>query len=314
MHFFVVHAGLLPYDTHFPPTDSRQPLTHLPRLIPNSLSWTDTYDLEASEASSRYLRIMSRPSWDTQEPQYIPQEQDTLTPTSSSKDERTLRQLQERSILTDIPQNTDWWSILNIRSVRKNGDVSKNGDVGKPWSKIWNGQMERCDGFESLRELDEDEDEDGDDEEDEDENEGGKHETGEEEDEDEDDGDDEKDDDDDEPETTYSLRCRPATVVYGHSASRGLDIKRWTKGLDTGCLYGHKLTSLILTRSRHRLHDNAVSPSESNSELEESDELRGSLSRHRKNKEQWQFGERGDRIQMKVHSVRCQAPDLEGLS
>ena len=120
-------------------------------------------------------------------------------------------------------------------------------------------------------------------------------------------------DDDDEPETTYSLRCRPATVVYGHSASRGLDIKRWTKGLDTGCLYGHKLTSLILTRSRHRLHDKAEL-SDNMLELEESDELRGSSSRHRKNKEQWQFGERGDRIQMKVHSVRCQAPDLESLS
>ena len=32
------------------------------------------------------------------------------------------------------------------------------------------------------------------------------------------------------------LHCYPSTVVYGHSASRGLDIKRWSIGLDTGCV------------------------------------------------------------------------------
>lgn len=44
----------------------------------------------------------------------------------------------------------------------------------------------------------------------------------------------------------YSLSCHPSTVVYGHAASRGLDIKRWSMGLDTGCLYGRKLTALVL--------------------------------------------------------------------
>src|SRR6266702_1892930 len=33
-----------------------------------------------------------------------------------------------------------------------------------------------------------------------------------------------------------SLPCYPSTVVYGHTASRGLDIHRWTVGLDTGCV------------------------------------------------------------------------------
>ena len=32
------------------------------------------------------------------------------------------------------------------------------------------------------------------------------------------------------------LPCMPSTVVYGHTASRGLDINRWTFGLDTGCV------------------------------------------------------------------------------
>jgi len=34
------------------------------------------------------------------------------------------------------------------------------------------------------------------------------------------------------------LPCMPASVVYGHTASRNLDINRWSFGLDTGCV-GH---------------------------------------------------------------------------
>ncbi|KAG6842335.1 hypothetical protein C0991_010624 [Blastosporella zonata] len=40
--------------------------------------------------------------------------------------------------------------------------------------------------------------------------------------------------------------CYPATVVYGHSAGRGLDVKRWSVGLDTGCVYERHLTALVL--------------------------------------------------------------------
>ena len=47
------------------------------------------------------------------------------------------------------------------------------------------------------------------------------------------------------------MPCYPATVVYGHAASRDLDIRRWTVGLDTGCLYGRRLTALVLTRPQH---------------------------------------------------------------
>jgi len=43
-----------------------------------------------------------------------------------------------------------------------------------------------------------------------------------------------------------SLPCRPSTVVYGHTASRGLDVHRWSMGLDTGCVYGRRLTALVL--------------------------------------------------------------------
>ncbi|KAJ7475886.1 calcineurin-like phosphoesterase [Mycena latifolia] len=42
------------------------------------------------------------------------------------------------------------------------------------------------------------------------------------------------------------LPCYPATVVYGHAASRGLDVKRWSVGLDSGCVKERQLSSLVL--------------------------------------------------------------------
>jgi hypothetical protein len=45
------------------------------------------------------------------------------------------------------------------------------------------------------------------------------------------------------------LPCRPSTVVYGHAASRGLDIKRWSFGTDSGCVYGRRLSALVLGSS-----------------------------------------------------------------
>ncbi|KAJ7650215.1 Metallo-dependent phosphatase-like protein [Roridomyces roridus] len=43
-----------------------------------------------------------------------------------------------------------------------------------------------------------------------------------------------------------SLPCYPATVVYGHAAARGLDVKRWSVGLDSGCVYEKRLSALVL--------------------------------------------------------------------
>ncbi|TFK40392.1 Metallo-dependent phosphatase-like protein [Crucibulum laeve] len=44
----------------------------------------------------------------------------------------------------------------------------------------------------------------------------------------------------------HSLPCYPSTVIYGHAAMRGLDIKRWTLGLDSGCVYKRELTALVI--------------------------------------------------------------------
>lgn len=41
------------------------------------------------------------------------------------------------------------------------------------------------------------------------------------------------------------LPCYPFTIMYGHAASRGLDLRKWSKGLDSGCIYGRKLSALV---------------------------------------------------------------------
>ncbi|KXL46826.1 hypothetical protein M433DRAFT_50047, partial [Acidomyces richmondensis BFW] len=39
---------------------------------------------------------------------------------------------------------------------------------------------------------------------------------------------------------------RPKVVVYGHDSKAGLQIHRWSKGLDSACVSGGKLTAMIL--------------------------------------------------------------------
>lgn len=130
------------------------------------------------------------------------------------KDIGRLRLLQEKALLHDIPQNTDAWVKQNIRSVKKNNKVTKSSKKGTPWSEIWNAAMESCDGF-GLDMWDDGEGVDlmrrkG----------------------------------------KKSFPCRPSTVVYGHAASRGIDVKRWSIGTDSGCVYGRRLSALVLGHSQ----------------------------------------------------------------
>lgn len=55
------------------------------------------------------------------------------------------------------------------------------------------------------------------------------------------------------------LPCYASTVIYGHAATRGLDIKKWSKGLDTGCVrvsHFSLLLALELTNIRRRMGGN----------------------------------------------------------
>ncbi|KAJ7158725.1 Metallo-dependent phosphatase [Mycena filopes] len=77
---------------------------------------------------------------------------------------------------------------------------------GEPWAERWNAEMEMCAGFEFDRR---------------------KHRA-------------------QRSSKEAELPCYPATVVYGHAASRGLDVKRWSVGLDSACVTNNRLSALVL--------------------------------------------------------------------
>ncbi|KAF9048604.1 Metallo-dependent phosphatase-like protein [Panaeolus papilionaceus] len=131
-----------------------------------------------------------------------------------------LRNLQEIALLTQIPQNQIAWNALNMRRILKDGTVSRKHKKGSAWTNVWRDEMERCGGFASseLGLTDE---------------QAAalnvtlpvihgmkKHED--------------------------PLPCYPSTAIYGHAATRGLEIKRWSLGIDSGCVYGNQLTTLIV--------------------------------------------------------------------
>lgn len=43
-----------------------------------------------------------------------------------------------------------------------------------------------------------------------------------------------------------SKKKRPTVVYYGHHAGKGLNIREFTKGLDSGCVYGDQLSAVVV--------------------------------------------------------------------
>lgn len=125
-----------------------------------------------------------------------------------------MRGLQELSVLRRVTHNTDPWVNLNIRSVVNEKKVSRYVSIsslyilsilmhhsreareGVPWADYWNDQMSLCAGFKHERAAQDPQDQS----------------------------------------KTTELPCYPSSVIYGHCAARGLDIGRWTFGLDSGCV------------------------------------------------------------------------------
>lgn len=105
------------------------------------------------------------------------------------------------------------------------GEVTKSSKKGTPWSEIWNEEMGRCTGVGSGVQSDDNQEvedvnveakEDGEVDEVEHEMRRGGDKRG--------------------SEDLPEIACSPVTVIYGHAAGRGLDIKPFSKGIDTGCV------------------------------------------------------------------------------
>jgi hypothetical protein len=47
-----------------------------------------------------------------------------------------------------------------------------------------------------------------------------------------------------------ALYAGPPQVVFGHNAAPGLQLHAWATGLDTGCVYGGKLTAMVLANGQ----------------------------------------------------------------
>lgn len=127
-------------------------------------------------------------------------------------DIRAIREAQELALLSDIPQNQDPWVVLNMRSVSKNGKPTRSNKKGIPYSDLWNKIMNKCSGSHASNTWPS----------------SATRLTGYQE------------------SQLAHLPCYASTVVYGHAANRGLDVKRWSIGLDTGCSYGRRLSALVL--------------------------------------------------------------------
>ena len=152
-------------------------------------------------------------------------------------DIESLRTKQELRVINDIPQNRDPFTPLNMRTlVKKHKWTVSRGKSGRRWSEIWNEVMLLCKGFEETAGEGEIEGgvESGLVDWGTSSKEGGRVDDGAE----------------SLKKKGLKLPCVPTTVLYGHAAGWGLDLKPWSKGLDTGCVSTLLVAYLpVLTRS-----------------------------------------------------------------
>jgi hypothetical protein len=132
-----------------------------------------------------------------------------LATTPRGRTEDLKRRAQEDEVLDGkgIRANRELWTRTRLRSVRANKTLSSKREEGTYWADVWADVVGRCRGFPAGNIIE---------------------------------GDDMGDDDTGRVADTEAKRkglsCMPMTVVYAHTAVLGLDLRRWTLGLDSGCV------------------------------------------------------------------------------
>ncbi|KAL7417133.1 Metallo-dependent phosphatase-like protein [Mrakia frigida] len=168
---------------------------------------------------------------------------DPKLPTSTTLNQTS----RELLLLTSIPQNTVPWNVLNMRSIDDDGIVSQETLEDAGWSEVWNEVMEECrkrggpkTPVEGKMRLGSEEQEVWEIEEESEEREmGGEGEVDAEKKKNEKGGKKHK-------KEKHEISCEPISIIYGHAAGRGLDLKKHSFGLDSGCVYGRRLSALVL--------------------------------------------------------------------
>ncbi|PVF95687.1 Metallo-dependent phosphatase [Serendipita vermifera] len=297
-HLFFVHAGLLPLNPTIPLNSRHQPLSH----VPGSVGRNGKRSHYKGHGRRTEDESESNESSETSDDNSSLHEKRHRKPTNKKE----LRMLQEQLLLSRIPQNTIPFNLLNMRSVQKNKPVKSA--KGRPWSEVWNTVVSKCKGFpdNAVRAAL----------------------TGEPMPVEDEDGNKRKlewweklvsspgevidwSPDVDQEERIRShvpekLPCNPSTVIYGHAAGRGLDVKRWTMGLDSGCVYGRRMTALVFSESADHLTElDAMNDLHSREEGEEDDSDVEILV---KKVELGDVLESGGRLHGRLVSVKC--PDV----
>lgn len=101
---------------------------------------------------------------------------------------------------------------------------------GTLWAELWTRTMDRCAGYDTPAPKPEDDDVDDWDEEPEDPATNAKREQ----------------------KGHSPLPCMPMTALYAHTAAFGLDVRRWSVGLDSGCVR-HLLSPFVGCQSPEKL-------------------------------------------------------------
>jgi len=205
-HLFLAHAGMLSHDPNYDFDDPRQPLMKAPHT-----SRLFGSALRSGRLSGFNEAVDPLTGWLARLLSFNArtwnEEGRQVFASIDDSIQDARRGKQERAIL-DLALNNDPWVTLNLRGVKKDGTPTRSNKKGKPWAEIWNKDMDKCRGFGDNDDVDSA--------------------------------------DSASSEKGRVLPCLPVSVVYGHSANRGLDIKRWTFGLDTSCVTGKRLTALVV--------------------------------------------------------------------
>ncbi|KAF8340615.1 Metallo-dependent phosphatase-like protein [Cantharellus anzutake] len=118
-----------------------------------------------------------------------------------------LRSMQEMAVVTEIPQNTVPWNVMNIRSILNDGTITRGGDEGIPWPDLWNMVLKKCEGFATSFPCAPEEELD--------------------------------------VAREVPLLARPGTKTEETRNCPVIPSLPWTKGLDSGCVYGRRLSAFI---------------------------------------------------------------------